>query len=135
MTVIQFLENRFSALSVGDYALVHDSYHHDAPFLQQFSDRPAYIRFALQQLASIEIKNWRCLRQRDIEEGQIEVLILMELATEAGSQFFYELALLIKSNQDWFYHSAQKLGVDDYAGFPDKIDFHHFDDAAHKIRF
>lgn len=135
MTVLQFLEIRFSALNAGDYVAVYDSYHRDAPFLQQFSSCNAYILFAQQHLGSVEIKNWRCLRQRGIDEKQVEVLLLMELATEAGSQFFYELALLIESDNHWSYHSAQKLGDDDYSGVPDQIDFHHFDSAAQKIRF
>lgn len=135
MTVLQFLDIRFSALTAGDYAAVYDSYHSESPFLQQFSDRNTYIRFAKQQLGTIEIKNWRCLQQRIIDEGQVEVLLLTELTTEAGSQFFYELALLVGSDKCWYYHSAQKLGQDDYSGAPDQIEFHHFDNATQKIRF
>ncbi len=135
MTVLQFLDIRFSALTASDYAAVYDSYHSEAPFLRQFSDRNTYILFAEQQLGAIEIKNWRCLQQRIIAEGQVEVLLLMELATEAGFQFFYELALLVGSDKCWYYHSAQKLGEDDYSGAPDQIEFHHFDNATQKIRF
>ncbi len=135
MTVRQLLKQRFYALCSGDYSALYDSYHHDAPFLQQFSRRSTYIHFARQQLGSIEIENWRCLRQRVIDETQLEVLLVMEIATDTGDQFFYELALLIKTDAGWRYHSAQKLGADDYSGLPDKIDFHHFDSAPQKIRF
>ncbi len=135
MTVQQFLDNRFSALKSGDYVAVYDSYHNDAPFLQQFGDCDTYLHFAQQQLRSVAIKSWRCLRQRVVDKGQVEVLLLMELATETGPQFFFELALLIESDERWFYHSAQKLGEDDYSGVPDQIDFHHFDNATQKIRF
>ena len=135
MTALQFLERRFSALAEEDYAAVYDSYHHDAPFLQQFGSRSTYIRFAEQQLSGIEIKNWYCLSQRRVDETQLEVLLVMEIETDAGSQFFYELAMLIETAAGWRYHSAQKLGADDYSGSPDKIDFHHFDSASQKIRF
>ncbi|NOQ42735.1 MAG: hypothetical protein GQ563_09610 [Desulfuromusa sp.] len=135
MTALQFLEIRFSALSSGDYAAVYDSYHDEAPFRQQFSDCSAYIRFARLQLGSIKIISWRCLRQRVLDEKQLEALLVMEIATEDGAQFFYELALLIKTDTGWRYHSAQKLGAGDYSGSPDQIDFHHFDNASQKIRF
>ncbi|RLB73551.1 MAG: hypothetical protein DRH06_00530 [Deltaproteobacteria bacterium] len=135
MTALQFLERRFSALAEEDYAAVYDSYHHDAPFLQQFGSRSIYIRFAEQQLSGIEIKNWYCLCQRMVAETQLEVLLVMELETAAGSQFFYELAMLIETDAGWRYHSAQKLGAEDYSGSPDKISFHHFDNAPQKIRF
>lgn len=135
MTVQQFLEARFCALSRGDYALVYDSYHVDSPFRQQFNGRGDYLQFARQQLGSIEIKDWRCLRQRVLDEQQLEVLLVMELETAIGPQFFYELALLIMTDRGWCYHSAQKLGADDYHGLPDQIDFCHFDNAREKIRF
>lgn len=135
MTVQQFLEQRFSSLGTGDYTAVYDSYHSDAPFLKQFSNRSTYVRFARQQLGEIEIKNWQCLRQRSIAELQLEVLLVMEIESGAGAQFFYELALLIETDSGWRYHSAQKLGADDYSGSPSEIDFCHFDNAAQKIRF
>ncbi|MCK5826091.1 MAG: hypothetical protein KAG93_03590 [Desulfuromusa sp.] len=135
MTVRQLLEQRFSSLSAGDYAAVYDSYHHAAPFLQQFSSRSTYVRFARQQLSEIEIKNWHCLKQRPVAEFQLEVLLVMEIATEVGTQFFYELALLIETDSGWRYHSAQKLGADDYPGPPSQIDFCNFNNASQKIRF
>ncbi len=135
MTVQQFLENRFYALARGDYAAVYDSYHHDSPFRQQFDGRKAYICFAQQQLGSIQILRWSCSQQRTVADSQVEALLVMEIATEVDSQFFYELALLINTEAGWHYHSAQKLGAEDYSGAPQQIDFHHFDDAVQKIRF
>ncbi|MFK5925650.1 MAG: hypothetical protein QM483_03370 [Desulfuromusa sp.] len=131
----QLLETRFSALSAGNYVALYDSYHDDAPLRQQFSDRSSYIQFAQQQLGSIAIINWRCLRQRVLDEKQIEVLLVMEIVAAVSSRFFYELALLIKTATGWRYHSAQKLGIEDYPGVPEKIDFHHFDNVDQKICF
>ena len=135
MTIQQLLESRFTALAAGDYPAVYDSYHPDAPFLQQFGSRSTYVRFARQQLSDIKIKNWSLLNRRVISELQLEVLLVMEIETEAVTQFFYELALLIETDSGWRYHSAQKLGADDYSGVPNQIDFCHFDDALQKIRF
>jgi len=135
MTALQFLESRFSALSRGDYATVYDSYHNDAPFLQQFADRASYLCFAQQQLSSVKIIDWFCPRKRTVADNQIEALLVMEIATEDCTQFFYEMALLINTSAGWFYHSAQKLGTDDYSGVPQQIDFCHFDNAVQKIRF
>jgi len=135
MTAVQFLENRFSALSVGNYGAVYDGYHEDAPFIEQFSDRHAYLCFAKQQLSSIAINDWRCLRQRTLDAKQLEAILVMEVVVDEASHNFYELALLVETDSGWCYHSAQKLGMDDYPGPPDLIDFCHFDDADPKIRF
>ena len=131
----QFLEARFAALNRHDYATAYASYHSDAPFLQQFADLETYLCFARQQLGEIKVKNWQCLRQRSVDEQQIEAIIAMEIVTAEGSQFFYELALLIETADGWRYHSAQKLGADDYSGPVEQLDFCHFDDASQKIRF
>ena len=135
MTVQQLLENRFTALSCGDYGTLYDSYHPDAPFLQQFGDRRIYRDFARQQLASMRIIDWSCPLQRTAGDNRTEALLVMEIATESGTQFFYELALLIDTEAGWQYHSAQKLGADDYVGIAQQIDFSHFDNAVQKIRF
>jgi len=133
--VQQFLKQRFAALKSGDYAAVYDSYHADAPFLRQFGERNIYIEFARQQLESIELKKWSCLQQRIVTDGQLEVLLSMEIGTVSGPQFLYELALLIDTEAGWRYHSAQKLSADDYIGTPEKIDFSLFDTVGQKIRF
>ncbi len=135
MTVQQFLDDRFSALAGGDYGAVYDSYCADAPFLQQFNDRNTYVDYARQQLGAIKIISWLSRGQRTIGDGQVEALLAMKIDTGETTQFYYELALLIETKGDWRYHSAQKLGVDDYSGTPQQINFNHFDDVAQKIRF
>ncbi|SEA09937.1 hypothetical protein SAMN05660420_01205 [Desulfuromusa kysingii] len=132
---LEFLDKRFSALIAGDYGVVYDSYHDNAPLMQQFKDRKTYIEFAQQQLAAIVVRDWRCLRQRTPEDRQLEVLLVMDLAVGGDSQSFYELALLVETESGWRYHSAQKLGPEDYSGPSDQIEFRHFDTATPKIRF
>ena len=134
MTVQQFLEKRFNALDSGDYGMVYDTYHADAPFLQQFDDRNAYIDFAGQRLGTVKIIDWSCPQQRTVGDNRLEALLVMEIVTDVGAQFFYELALLLDTEAGWRYHSAQKLGAED-CGLPEQIDFHHFDNTSQKIRF
>lgn len=135
MTPEQLLERRFIALGNADYAAVYATYHPDAPFLQSFPSSAAYVDFAEQQLGAVLVKSWKSLRQRTLAVGRQEHLLVMELAVVGGSQFFYELALLIDTPAGWRYHSAQKLSQEDYSGEPDQVDFHHFDQVAQKIIF
>lgn len=134
MTADEFLTRRFAALAAGDYAEVYRSYHPEAPFLQNFADADSYLEFAEEQLSTIQVASWRSLQQRPAERGE-EHLLMMELAVDGCRQFFYELALLIETDEGWRYHSAQKLGADDFAGKPEEIDFRHFDRVTEKIRF
>lgn len=136
MTSIEtFFEERFNALRKGQYENVYRSYHIDSPFLQQFSDCDDYLDFAAQQLGRIVIKNWFFRGQRWIDSQQVECLLVMELAVEGQSQFFYECALLIQSVDGWRYHSAQKLGMEDFHGDPETITFRNFDQVQEQIRY
>ncbi|MDB4470668.1 hypothetical protein N9063_00130 [Deltaproteobacteria bacterium] len=135
MTAEELLTKRFAALDSGDFVTVYGTYHQDAPFTQQFADRDVYVQFAQQQLSVIQVKSWKSLHQRQIDVEQQEHLLVMELTVDGSSQYFYELALLINTPDGWRYHSAQKLGVEDYSGLPEQIEFAHFDQVAQKIRY
>lgn len=135
MTAETLLEKRFTALKTGDFVTLHATYHPASPFLQQFPDRTTYIQFAEQHLHAIGVLSWQSLRKRQIDEQQQEHLLVMKLAVDGHSQYFYELALLVKTDQEWRYHSAQKLSCEDYTGPPDLIDFFHFDQVKEKIRY
>jgi SEC-C motif-containing protein len=133
MTPQQLLAHRFAALARADYATVYASYHADAPFLQSFADAAAYVDFAERQLGTVQISRWQSLRQRTLAADRQEHLLLMELVVAGANQYFYELALLIDTAAGWRYHSAQKLGQEDYSAAPEQIDFCHFDRVAQKI--
>lgn len=135
MTVQAFLEGRLDALKKGDFASVYQSYHAESPFLRQFSDLDDYLGFAEQQLTGISIKSWHCPAQRVLADNRVECLLVMELETGGDSLFFYELALLVQVDGQWRYHSAQKLGAEDFSGEPDSISFSDFDRVEEKIRF
>ena len=131
----ELLSARFSALRSGEFARLYASYHPESPFLRQFSDCNDYIHFAEQQLDEINLVSWRALDSRTLDGNRLEQLLVMEIEIAKGREFFYELALLVKTCSGWRYHSAQKLSSEDYSGPPDKVDFHHFDQAAQKIRY
>ncbi len=135
MTAEELLEQRFAALASGDFKAVYATYHKESPFIQQFSDCSTYVRFAQQQLASIEVESWQALHTRQLDDQRQEYLLVMELALDGARQYFYELALLIDTEEGWRYHSAQKLGIEDYPGPPDQIQFSHFDQVVQKIRY
>ena len=133
MTAKELLAKRFAALDSADFITVYATYHQDSPFVAQFSDREAYVRFAQQQLGNIRVSSWQSLRLREIDATQQEHLLVMQLAVDGVSQYFYELALLINTPAGWRYHSAQKLSVEDYPGPPEQIQFAHFDQVSQKI--
>ena len=135
MTAKELLVKRFTALENGDFVSVYDTYHKDSPFIQQFSDRGTYVRFAKQNLSAIQVEGWQSLQVREIEAGQQEHLLVMELTVDGACQYFYELALLVETSAGWRYHSAQKLGAEDYSGSPEQIQFVHFDQVVEKIRY
>lgn len=135
MSAEDLLAKRFAALDAGDFATVYATYHKDSPFIQQFSSRGTYVRFAEENLSAIRVESWRALRQRQLAEGRQEYLLVMELAVDGAKHNFYELALLLETPAGWRYHSAQKLSVEDYSGPPDQIQFSHFDQVEQKIRY
>ena len=135
MTPEHCLRQRFSALIAGDYAAVFASYHDAAPFRSQFRVAQDYIRFARRQLAAIDVKSWECRALRSLDRERVECLLVVELAIRGSVQYFYELALLYRTAGGWKYHSAQKLGADEYHGDPACINFSHFDQAPEKVRF
>jgi SEC-C motif domain protein len=125
---------RFQALAEGDFATLYASYQEGAPLLQQFADRAAYLRFSEQQLRQVRVVGWQMLGRRQLAADRLEQLLAMEITVGGQRQFFYELALLVRTAAGWRYHSAQKLSEEDYPGTPDEIDFCHFDQAPVKIR-
>ncbi len=135
MTIDAFWNHRFAALADGDYQAVYDTYHPDAPFLQNFANAAEYCAFAKMQLGAIEVQRWQIKKVRTVADTRVECLLVMELAVEGVAQYFYELALLVRTEGAWRYHSAQKLSVEDFPGDPEGIDFGAFDQAQQKIRF
>ena len=134
-TPVALMEGRMRALERGDFSLIYDSYHRQAPFLGHFSDKAEYLDFADRQLRGIALTGWRILRRRERAGGEVEILLWMRIGTGPAAQDLFELARLIDTEHGWRYHSAQKLTREDYPGPAELIDFEHFDQAALKIRF
>lgn len=135
MTPEQFLAARFDALRQRNFQAVYESFHIDSPFRQQFLKGEDYTQFAEQQLQQVKVNNWHIVDQRHLDRDRLECLLVMEIQLGKSTQFFYECALLLLVDGHWCYHSAQKLGADDYSGPPDQIRFTHFDQMTEKIRF
>lgn len=135
MTPKELLQTRFARLAAGDFAGLFATYHPEAPFLRQFPDRSSYVEFARQQLSSIRVHSWEDHGSRILEEHRREHLLVMQLEVDGQRQYFYELALLLRTEDGWRYHSAQKLSAEDCPGGPDVVDFALFDTISEKIRF
>jgi len=129
------LRRRFEAHRCGDYAAIYASYHPQAPFLQHFPDLSSYLTFAHEQLADIELVAWQSTLERRLDTGQIECIQIIEFSHEGVISRMVELTLLIETSQGWCYHSAQKLDVQNLPVPAVLVDFSHFDEAAHKVRF
>ncbi|PLX89909.1 MAG: hypothetical protein C0618_00245 [Desulfuromonas sp.] len=129
------IEARMQALERGDFGLIYDSYHPDAPFLAHFTSRSEYLLFAAEQLTGTALSDWGIADQRILSDGQVEVLLWMRVGVDGNTQLLFELALLIREGEQWCYHSAQKLTRADYSGPVGRIAFSHFDQATEKIRF
>ena len=130
----QFWAQRFADLSAGNYKAIYFSYHPRAPFRENFLSAREYVLFAKAQLSAIEVKDWQFVTYRELADDQVECLVTMQLSCDGVVQYFYELALVVRSEQQWLYHSAQKLSAEDYSGPPEQINFEHFDQVVQKIR-
>ncbi len=135
MTPTDCLRRRFEAHRRGDYAAIYASYHPRAPFLQHFPDLSSYLTFALEQLTDVELVAWQCTQERRLAGGQVECIQLMDFSHEGAISRMVELALLIKTSHGWRYHSAQKLDAQDLPVPAVQIDFRHFDQVSHQVRF
>lgn len=135
MTPLACLERRFSALQKGDYQAVYASYHEDSPFLQQFSSPDSYTDFAVEHLSCVRVRSWGCQQLRWLSEDQVECLLVIDMQVAGVSSRMFELALLIRTNLGWRYHSAQKLDPEALSLSSQIPDFSDFDDAQQKVRF
>lgn len=135
MTPQQSLHHRFEALQNHDYSAVYQSYHQDSPLHHQFADSATYAAFAEQQLSDLILTSWRCLAERTLSTDQVECLLQIDFELAEEPHRLYELALLIRSDGQWYYHSAQKLPAEDLRGCEDDIGFEHFENNSEKIRY
>ncbi|MFO7813062.1 MAG: hypothetical protein R6V21_08845 [Pelovirga sp.] len=135
MTPTDCLRRRFEAHRRGDYPAIYASYHPQAPFLQHFPDLSSYLIFAHEQLAGVELVTWQCTQERRLDDGQVECIQLMDFSHQGAISRMVELVLLIETSQGWRYHSAQKLDARDLSVPAVLVNFSHFAEAQHKVRF
>lgn len=135
MTPTDCLRHRFEAHRRGDFAAIYASYHPLAPFLQHFPDLSGYLIFAREQLAGVELVAWQCTLERRLDDGQVECIQIMDFSHQGAISRMVELVLLIETSQGWRYHSAQKLDAQDLSLPAVQVDFRHFDQVPHRVRF
>lgn len=135
MTPLACLERRFSALQNRDYQAVYASYHKNSPFLQQFSSPDSYTDFAIEHLSCVRVRSWVCQQLRWLSEDQVECLLVIDMQIAGVNSWMFELALLIRTDVGWRYHSAQKLDPEACPLSSHVPDFSDFDNAEQRVRF
>jgi SEC-C motif-containing protein len=134
-TPAELIRARCRALAAGDFATVYDTYHPDSNFRRQFPARQDYLDYAETVLAAdFRITECRILRQRSAEGGVNLLLYFAYLYRGSRSELF-ELALLLRTEAGWRYHSAQKLQRPEFAGAIEAIDWEDFEKVREKVVF
>ncbi len=129
----QLVEDRLQAFKDGDFGAIYDSYHPEAPFLEQFPQRDDYLAFAQESIVgscSIE----RCLIHYEQVDGD-EALILLQqlLKTSAGYQESFELAHLSKIDDCWKYLGSERIDRSDFKGRPEDLRPEDFERIPHRV--
>jgi len=133
MTPEQLIEQRVVAVGCGDFEFIYDSYHPQAPFLQQFSQRQEYLDFAEEQIhGHCHIESCRILRQR-LDEERAELILHQLLRIDAGYQETLERAELLLFEGDWRYLGSLRMNRAEYSGPLAGIDFSDFDRIPNKV--
>jgi SEC-C motif-containing protein len=131
----QLILARSRAFTEGDFGFIYDSYHPDANFCRQFSDRQAYLDYARSVLAAdFVIQECRILREK-VEGEQARVIFYLDIRFRGERIETFELALLLSTGEGWRYHSGQKLERREFAGEIGEIDWDAFEKVKEKVLF
>lgn len=127
---------RCEAFRCHDFRFIFNSYHEDAPFLQAFPDCGDYLDYAERALRSaFSIKGCRVVRVRAVGEGEVQVLFMLEVASQGQLLTTVELACLRHTGEGWRYHSGAKRPRTDFDCPPEEISFHDFLDCESLVFF
>jgi SEC-C motif-containing protein len=131
----ELLLARCRAFGRGDFGFIFDSYHPDSNFRRHFPDRGAYIAQGHAVLATeFAITECRLLRER-VEGDEARVIFYLDCRFRGIRQESFELALLLRTDEGWRYHSAQKLERSEYSGAIAEIGWDDFERAREKVFF
>lgn len=117
---------RSEAFSHGDFGFIFDTYHSESNFRRQFMDRDDYLEFGRTNLGQdYQITGCQVLGQRE-EEGEAQVIFLMEMKVHGDIQKFAELAWLRLEDDSWCYHRGLKISNDELPENPQSLSFEDF---------
>lgn len=125
---------RCRAFGAGDFGFIYDSYHPDSNFRRQFPDRRDYLAYARSALAvDFHIVECRILREEAGEQAR--VIFYLDTLYRGRRVEILELALLLRTDGGWCYHSGQKIDRSDFAGEIEAIDWLDFEKISDKAVF
>ncbi|WP_139800673.1 YchJ family metal-binding protein [Geothermobacter hydrogeniphilus] len=117
----RLVEERVEAFREGNFGFIYDSYHPDAPFLEQFPDREEYLSYAAEEIAgSCTIERMTILYERQ-QDARAEVVIQQLLKTAAGYQESFELVRLGMVAGGWKYLGSERIERKDFQGRPEDL--------------
>jgi SEC-C motif domain protein len=131
----ELLLTRIAAFRQQNFGYIYDTYHPESFFRQQFPRRDEYLEFAAEQLVGrLQISSFTILREAATAD-QVRFIFHQQLQLADTMQETLECASLVLENGVWYYHSSQKLLLDEFAGDLKQVSFADFDRVKDKIVF
>jgi len=122
----ELILQRSRAFARGDFALIYDTYHSASLFRQQFPEREDYVRVGQESLArDFQITGCEILAEK-VEDGEAQVIFLLEMRMQGHLQKFAERAWLRRENRAWRYHRGQKITAEELPEAPEQLTFADF---------
>lgn len=124
---------RVDAFKRCDFGFIFDSYHRDANFRRQFTDRDEYIRYGWANLGK-EFRILSCaILREETGEGAARVIFTLEFELHGARQRYAELAWLETAGDGWLYRCGQKLTDEELPVPVGQLEFRHFDEAPNRV--
>jgi SEC-C motif domain protein len=131
----ELLLSRIAAFRQQNFGYIYDTYHPESFFRQQFPSRDEYLEFAAERLAGrLQISGFTVLREAVLAD-QVRIIFHQQLQLAGTLQETLECARLVLENGVWYYHSSQKLLLEELPADLQQVTFADFDRAKDKIIF
>lgn len=133
---VEIIALRVRAFRLGEFGVIHDSYHADSFFRAQFPDREDYIRYARAHLRrDFRIRGCRVLATRLVSDQEFHLIFHQVVEVAEGEVETLEMARFFATQAGWRYHSSQKMELSEFPGKPETIRFADFDKQQPKVFF
>jgi len=134
-TPVDLVQARVRAFRKNDFAFIYDTYHSQSYFRKQFPDKEAYVRQGLRSLADDYVIS-ECLIIKDhVDEDEAKVIFYLNINFRGMRQQSFELAFFYRENEEWRYHSSQKMSRQEYHGSVESINWTDFENVNDKVFF